>query len=174
MAARKPPTGAGAMRDARADNLNGISSWVSHADVPWPVARVWAVIGDFGAVRRWATHVTAESVFQTGGAPLRVLHHADGSIIREELVRFSGYAYGHRLLDRPELGDLVGTVAATALDGGYCRIILTSGTDIRLEDDWTALATRVAQSQLRDLQAMTQSLQIADCTALSSLSPGVD
>ena len=52
-------------------------------DVALPADKVWAVIGDFGGIRKWATIVESETVEQTPAGPVRTLTMPEGRTVRE-------------------------------------------------------------------------------------------
>lgn len=50
-----------------------------------PAAKVWALVGDFGAMEKWHPAVKSTKVEEKGGATLRTLTLQDGGTILEKL-----------------------------------------------------------------------------------------
>ncbi len=94
-------------------------------DVPLPADKVWAVIGDFAGIRKWAVLVQGESVEDTPAGKVRTLQMPEGRVVKELLAASSQYSYTYTMVDRPEMADYRSTVAVRASRALVCRI---SGT----------------------------------------------
>jgi len=134
---------------------------VSHyEDVNLPADRVWAVIGDFSGIRKWAVLVEAESTEDSPAGKIRTLNMPEGRVVRELLVAQSQYAYTYGMLDRPEMPGYRSTVAAIPLDAATTRIelIMHMDTTAANEEEVVARYTRNLRGNAR---AMKKALGVA-------------
>jgi hypothetical protein len=146
----------------RSSSTSRVTVAAAHADIPLSARGAWAVIGDFGAVRKWATHVVTERLFHSSSGSLRVLDLSDGTTVRESLIDSSLYCYRHRLLDSPQMGDRIGTVSAVPMGSSACRIVLTSKAARVGEPVAPDLGAHLAKLLVRDLDAMQKALTTSD------------
>ncbi len=92
--------------------------------VPQSADSVWAVIGDFGGIRKWAPAVEAEAVEDTPQGKVRTLTMPGGRVIKELMVDQGPHHYTYSL-DRPDMKQYRSTVAVRALGDGGAMIELT-------------------------------------------------
>ena len=98
---------------------------ISLADqVPQAPDAVWAVIGDFSGIRKWAPAVEAESTETTPEGKVRTLTMPGGRVVVERLTDEGPHHYSYTL-PRADLTTYVSTVAVTPADGGGSFIQLT-------------------------------------------------
>lgn len=129
-------------------------------DVNLPAETVWAVIGDFAGIRKWAVLVQSESVEDTAAGKVRTLRMPEDRVVRERLVVQSQYSYTYAMLDRPEMADYRSTVAVVPLDATHCRIeLIVQMTPPEGETD-EAFAARYARNLRGNLKAMKRALAL--------------
>ena len=124
-------------------------------DVTLSVDKVWAVIGDFAGIRKWAVLVQSESVEDTPAGKVRTLHMPEGRVVKERLAASSQYSYTYTMLDRPEMADYRSTIAAIPLDATTTRITLImhlSPSEGQTDEDITARYTRNLRGNLRAMK----------------------
>ncbi len=124
-------------------------------DVTLSVDKVWAVIGDFAGIRKWAVLVEKESVEDTPAGKVRTLHMPEGRVVKERLAANSQYSYTYTMLDRPEMADYRSTIAAIPLDATTTRITLIvhlSPSEGQTDEDITARYTRNLRGNLRAMK----------------------
>lgn len=92
--------------------------------VPQSADAVWAVIGDFGGIRKWAPAVEAESTEDTPQGKVRTLTMPGGRVVSELMVDQGPHHYTYSL-DRPDMKLYRSTVAVRPLDDGGSMIELT-------------------------------------------------
>ena len=79
-------------------------------DVALSADAVWAVIGDFSGIRKWATLVEAETTEDTPEGKVRTLTMPGGRVVKERLVESGDHHYAYTL-PRPDMIDYVSTVS---------------------------------------------------------------
>jgi len=79
-------------------------------DIPLNAAAVWAVIGDFSGIRKWATLVEGETTEQTSEGKVRTLSMPGGRTVRELLTDEGDHHYTYTL-DRPDMKAYFSTVS---------------------------------------------------------------
>lgn len=84
--------------------------------VPQPADAVWAVIGDFSGMKKWAPIVEAESTETTPQGKVRTLT-LGGRVVKELLADEGPHHYTYTL-DRPDMAIYRSTVAVRPLDAG--------------------------------------------------------
>jgi hypothetical protein len=82
---------------------------------------VWAVIGDFSGVRKWAPALEAESTEVTPKGKVRTLTMPGGRTI-QELMTDEGPWHSTYTLDRPDMNAYFSTVSVVPGDATSCRI----------------------------------------------------
>jgi hypothetical protein len=92
-------------------------------DVPLGAEAVWAVIGDFSGIRKWAGLVEAESTERTADGKVRTLTMPGGRVVRELLTDEGPHHYTYTL-DRPDMKAYFSTVSVKPKGDGECRIEL--------------------------------------------------
>lgn len=124
-------------------------------DVNLPADQVWAVIGDFGGIRKWAPALKSEAVEETPDGKVRTLVMPDDRVVRERLGASSQYSYTYMMLDRAEMADYRSTIAAIPLGPTLTRIELImhlSASETLTEEDITARYTRSLRGNLRAMK----------------------
>ena len=124
-------------------------------DVHLSADQVWAVIGDFGGIRKWAPALKSEAVEETPDGKVRTLVMPDDRVVRERLGASSQYSYTYMMLDRPEMADYRSTIAAIPLSPDLTRIELIvhlSASESLTEEDITARYTRSLRGNLRAMK----------------------
>jgi len=92
-------------------------------DVPLSAEAVWAVIGDFSGIRKWATAVEAESTEQTTDGKVRTLNMPGGRTVRELLADEGEHFYTYTL-ERPDMKAYFSTVSVKPAGADASRIEL--------------------------------------------------
>ena len=130
-------------------------------DIALPATQVWATIGEFGGIRKWATLVQSETVEQTPDGPVRTLVMPDGRIVRELQAEASAHSYTYTMLDRPEMKNYRSTVAVVPVDAGNCRIELKVHADPQTGESEADTETRYTKNLRGNLKAMKRALGLA-------------
>ena len=84
---------------------------------------VWAVIGDFSGIRKWATLVEAETTEDTPKGKVRTLTMPGGRSVSELMTDQGPYHYTYTL-DRPDMESYFSTVSVRPIESGTCAIEL--------------------------------------------------
>ncbi|HEX5379514.1 MAG TPA: SRPBCC family protein [Phenylobacterium sp.] len=79
-------------------------------DVPLSADKVWAVIGDFSGIRKWATLVEGETTEVTPKGKVRTLSMPGGRTVSELLTDEGDHHYTYTL-DRPDMDAYFSTVS---------------------------------------------------------------
>ncbi len=82
---------------------------------------VWAVIGDFSGIRKWAGALEAESTEVTPKGKVRTLTMPGGRTIQELMTDEGPWHYTYTL-DRPDMNAYFSTVSVVPGDATSCRI----------------------------------------------------
>jgi hypothetical protein len=90
-------------------------------DVPMGADAVWAVIGDFSGIRKWAGAVEAESTEVTPKGKVRTLTMPGGRQVVELMTDEGPHHYTYTL-DRPDMEAYFSTVSVIPGDAGNSRI----------------------------------------------------
>jgi hypothetical protein len=85
--------------------------------VPQGADAVWAVIGDFSGIRKWAPALEGESTEDTPQGKVRTLTMPGGRTVKELMVDQGPHHYTYSL-DRPDMKLYRSTVAVRPLDEG--------------------------------------------------------
>lgn len=133
----------------------------NHEDVPLPAEQVWATIGDFANIRKWAVVVKDEKLVEESGRKLRVLTMPDDSVVKEALVVSSQFSYTYTIVDRPNMGDYRSTIAVVPLDESNCRIQLILHVGASEGEAEEELNERYTRFQRGNLKAMKKALGLA-------------
>jgi hypothetical protein len=139
----------------------GMADVSTFEDVNLSADAVWAVIGDFGGIRKWAVLVQSESVEDAPEGKVRTLGMPENRVVKERLAAQSQYSYTYTMVDRPEMADYRSTVAVVPLDATHCRIELIMHllpSEGQTDEDITARYTRNLRGNLR---AMKKALGLA-------------
>ncbi len=130
----------------------------TYEDVALPADKIWGVIGDFSAIRKWAVLVKSETVEETPAGKVRSLVMPDDRVVKERLAASSQYSYTYTMLDRPEMADYRSTVAVIPLDANNSRIelIVSLSPSGDLTDE--AITERYTKNLRGNLRAMKKAL----------------
>lgn len=90
-------------------------------DVALGADAVWAVIGDFSGIRKWAGAVEAESTEVTPKGKVRTLTMPGGRTISELMTDEGPHHYTYTL-DRPDMDAYFSTVSVIPGEGNSSRI----------------------------------------------------
>jgi len=82
---------------------------------------VWAVIGDFSGIRKWAGALEAESTEVTPKGKVRTLTMPGGRTIQELMTDEGPWHYTYTL-DRPDMNAYFSTVSVVPGGASNCRI----------------------------------------------------
>ena len=130
----------------------------THEDVALPADKVWEVIGDFSAIRKWAVLVKSETVEETPAGKVRSLVMPDDRVVKELLAASSQYAYTYTMLDRPEMADYRSTVAVIPLDANNSRIELIVSLSPSGDTTEEQITERYTKNLRGNLRAMKKAL----------------
>jgi hypothetical protein len=114
---------------------------------------VWAVIGDFSGMRKWAPIVEEESTEDTPEGPVRTLTMRGGRQVKELKVDGGPHHYTYSL-NRPDMKTYRSTVSVKPLDGGRCWIELTIQFDPADGTDMTEATDNFLKFMGGNLKAM--------------------
>lgn len=92
-------------------------------DVPLGAEAVWAVIGDFSGIRKWAGAVEAESTETTPKGKVRTLTMPGGRVIQELMTDEGPHHYTYTL-ERPDMDAYFSTVSVVPGGADSSRIEL--------------------------------------------------
>lgn len=126
-------------------------------DVALAADAVWAVIGDFSGIRKWATLVEAESTIQTPHGKVRTLVMPGGRSIDERLTDETAHSYTYTL-DRPDLKTYLSTVSVQAAGADASRIVLVVKFDPKDEAKVAELTEGFSKFHRGNLKAMKRAL----------------
>lgn len=126
-------------------------------EVPLPAERVWAVIGDFHGIRRWAPAILGERSETTPEGIVRIVSMPpDGREVRELLHEQSPYSYTYKFLSvSANAKNYFGTVSVHPVDDQRSRIELISRFDAAQglsDDEAVANMTRSARGNLKAMK----------------------
>ena len=130
----------------------------THEDVALPADKVWEVIGDFSAIRKWAILVKSETVQETPAGKIRSLVMPDDRVVKELLAASSQYAYTYTMLERPEMADYRSTVAVIPLDANNSRIELIVRLSASGDTTEEQITERYSKNLRGNLRAMKKAL----------------
>jgi hypothetical protein len=129
-------------------------------DVPLNADAVWAVIGDFSGIRKWAGLVEAESTEQTADGKVRTLTMPGGRVVRELMTDEGPHHYTYTL-DRPDMKAYYSTVSVKPKGADASRIELVVRFEPK-DDGALAAATEGFEKFTRgNLKAMKRALGLA-------------
>ncbi len=126
-------------------------------DVALDAEAVWAVIGDFSGIRKWATLVEAESTEETPEGKVRTLNMPGGRTVKELLADAGPHFYTYTL-DRPDMKAYFSTVAVKAAGDGASHIELTVRFMPNEESQLTEISEQLGKFCRGNLKAMKRAL----------------
>ncbi|MEO8723934.1 MAG: SRPBCC family protein [Sphingobium sp.] len=124
-----------------------------------PTAEVWSVIGDFGALSRWAKAIEFERVEICSDGIYRVIKHSSGKVFRERLVDQGPDFYTYAT-ERTGTDVYEATVAVKAVDSENTRIVLTVSFQPMAGVDVAALTEDISIFFRGSLRAMKRALGV--------------
>lgn len=130
----------------------------TYEDVALPADKIWSVIGDFSAIRKWAVLVKSETVEETPAGKVRSLVMPDDRVVKELLAASSQFAYTYTMLDRPEMADYRATVAVIPLDANNSRIELIVRLSASEDTTEEQITERYSKNLRGNLRAMKKAL----------------
>jgi len=133
---------------------------VTHEDISLPADAVWAVIGDFVRIDKWAKLVTEAKLEETPEGKFRVLTLQNGQSFRERLVDQGPHHYTYTL-PRAGMKTYLSTVSVKPVSDNSSRIELIIRFELEDEaslDEQTAQMSAFCRSNLK---AMKRALGLA-------------
>ena len=130
----------------------------TYEDVALPADKIWSVIGDFSAIRKWAVLVKSETVEETPAGKVRSLVMPDDRVVKELLAASSQYGYTYTMLERPEMADYRSTVAVIPLDANNSRIELIVRLSASGDTTEEQITERYTKNLRGNLRAMKKAL----------------
>ena len=134
---------------------------IATEEVPLSADTVWAVIGDFGGIRKWAPAVMEESVDKNAaeGVVRTLKMPPDGRVIRELLAAQEQYAYTYRYVGEHRFAtEYQCTIRVMPIDAGKSRIELKSEFTPRPELVADEVVGNMQKSVSGNLKAMKRAL----------------
>lgn len=122
------------------------------------VTEVWGVIGDFGALSKWATRVKAERIETCSDGIYRIITLDSGKIFREKLVAKGTYFYTYTV-ERTGTEQYEATVSVECVDDENALIIFTVDFEPKAGVDESALAADISIFFRGSLKAMKRALE---------------
>ncbi len=129
-------------------------------DVALSADAVWAVIGDFSGIRKWATLVEAETTEETPEGKVRTLTMPGGRVVKERLVESGDHHYAYTL-PRPDMVDYVSTVSVKPGGPDASRIELVVRFVPKDEGAVGELTEQLTKFCRGNLKAMKRALGLA-------------
>jgi hypothetical protein len=126
-------------------------------EVPLSAETVWAVIGDFSGIRKWAGLVEAESTEQTADGKVRTLTMPGGRVVRELLTDEGPHHYTYTL-DRPDMKAYFSTVSVKPKGEAECRIELVVRFQPKDEGALAEVSEGLGKFTRGNLKAMKRAL----------------
>lgn len=134
---------------------------VTHSeDLPKSAQEVWAVIGDFSGIRKWATAVEAETTESTPKGKVRTLTMPGGRTVSELLVDEGPHHYTYTL-DRPDMSAYFSTVSVKPGDGDACAIELKVRFEPKDPDKLAEATENLTKFCRGNVKAMKRALGLA-------------
>lgn len=130
-------------------------------DVALSADAVWAVIGDFSGIRKWAGAVEAESTEVTPKGKVRSLTMPGGRVIQELMTDEGPHHYTYTL-DRPDMTAYFSTVSVVPGDAATSRIELVIRYDLKDPTTLEAATEQLAKFCRGNIRAMKRALGIPE------------
>jgi len=129
-------------------------------DVALGAEAVWAVIGDFSGIRKWAGALEAESTEMTPKGKVRTLTMPGGRTIQELMTDEGPWHYTYTL-DRPDMNAYFSTVSVVPGDATSCRIEYIVKFDPKDASTLDATTEQLTKFCRGNIKAMKRALGIA-------------
>ena len=123
-------------------------------DVALGADAVWAVIGDFSGIRKWAGAVEAERTEVTDKGKVRTLTMPGGRMVSELLTDEGPFHYTYTL-DRPDMKAYFSTVSVVPGEAGASRIELIvrfEPKDPSQQDEQTEGLTKFCRGNIKAMK----------------------
>lgn len=130
-------------------------------DVPLGADAVWAVIGDFSGIRKWAPALEGESTEVTPKGKVRTLTMPGGRTIQELLTDEGPHHYTYTL-ERPDLSAYFSTVSVVPGDAATSRIELVIRYEPRAPNTLEAASEQLAKFCRGNIRAMKRALGLPE------------
>ena len=130
-------------------------------DVPLGADAVWAVIGDFSGIRKWAPALEGESTEVTSKGKVRTLTMPGGRTIQELMTDEGPHHYTYTL-ERPDLSAYFSTVSVVPGDAATSRIELVIRYEPRAPNTLEAAAEQLAKFCRGNIRAMKRALGLPE------------
>lgn len=120
-------------------------------------ADVWAVIGEFAGMKKWAPIVEAESAEETPEGLVRTLTLPGGRVVKELRTAHTEHSYTYTL-ERPDMKAYYSTVSVVPLEAGASRIELAIEFEPAEGGDMTAATDGFLKFLGGNLKAMKRAI----------------
>ena len=130
-------------------------------DVPLGADAVWAVIGDFSGIRKWAPALEGESTEVTPEGKVRTLTMPGGRTIQELMTDEGSHHYTYTL-ERPDLSAYFSTVSVVPGDAATSRIELVIRYEPRAPNTLEAASEQLAKFCRGNIRAMKRALGLPE------------
>ena len=118
---------------------------------------VWAVIGDFSGIRKWAGALEAESTEVTPKGKVRTLTMPGGRTIQELMTDEGPWHYTYTL-DRPDMNAYFSTVSVVPGDANSSRIVYIVKFDPKDASTLAATTEQLTKFCRGNIKAMKRAL----------------
>lgn len=129
-------------------------------DVPLSAEAVWAVIGDFSGVRKWAPALEGESTEETPKGKVRTLVMPGGRTVKELMTDSGPWHYTYTL-DRPDMNAYFSTVSVVPGDAARCKIEYILKFDPKDGSTLDATVEQLTKFCRGNIKAMKRALGVA-------------
>lgn len=130
-------------------------------DVPLGADAVWAVIGDFSGIRKWAPALEGESTEVTPKGKVRTLTMPGGRTVQELMTDEGPHHYTYTL-ERPDLSAYFSTVSVVPGDAATSRIELVIRYEPRAPNTLEAASEQLAKFCRGNIRAMKRALGLPE------------
>lgn len=130
-------------------------------DVPLGADAVWAVIGDFSGIRKWAPALEGESTEVTPKGKVRTLTMPGGRTVQELMTDEGPHHYTYTL-ERPDLSAYFSTVSVVPGDAETSRIELVIRYEPRAPNTLEAASEQLAKFCRGNIRAMKRALGLPE------------
>ncbi len=122
---------------------------------------VWATIGDFSGIRKWAGAVEAESTEVTPKGKVRTLTMPGGRQVVELMTEEGPHHYTYTL-DRPDMDAYFSTVSVVPGDAGNCKIEMIVKFQPKDASTLEATTEQLTKFCRGNIKAMKRALGLVD------------
>ena len=122
---------------------------------------VWATIGDFSGIRKWAPALEAESTEVTPKGKVRTLTMPGGRTVSELMTDEGPHHYTYTL-DRPDMDAYFSTVSVVPGDAANCKIELIVKFTPKDPSNLEAATEQLTKFCRGNIKAMKRALGLVD------------